>query len=364
MARVLTKCPECGHKISNRFECRNCGLLFNRYFEAQARKREAEKVRAAQRARTILIMNTALSAILVVGLLGGGFYLWSSKETEVPTPPSLSTPAQTSTPASQVATEPTTPRKTEPDSKGGSRPVDIALNAVAVITSPWGQSTGFFIAEDMLLTTKKTVLYDEERLAQETEQLRQDRIWLDEEPGKIEQLKKRYATEPDAEIRADLEQRIANREKRLEKRSQKYQESKELLDELSQNLKTATINIQTNDGRTFHMAYMNTSTTYDLALLNVFSTGITPAKTADRALEEGEQVYTLVINNQAIKSVFKGYSDDGMLLTDVPISQQYLGGPLVDEQGLVFGVSVTPPKGQRKAGLAVPVRTVMQEFGL
>ena len=362
MARVLTKCPECGHKISNRFECRNCGLLFNRYFEAQARKREAEKARAAKRAKNILILNTMISALVVACLLGGGIYLWKSGDKEAPASPSVSTPAQTAAPTRETTVEQSATRRAEQQESG--RPVDIAVNAVAIVQSPWGVSTGFFIAEDRLLTTKKTVSYDEERLARETEELNEARAWIDEQPEKIQRLKERFDSESDPVAKAELEEKIAKREKRLEKRTLEYQESEAVIARLTEDLKNVTIDILTIDGRTFHMAYMDTSATYDLALLTVYNTGIPPVKIADRALEEGEEVYTLGKNKTAIKGVYTGYSEEGLIQSDVPINPGYFGGPLVDEEGMVLGVSVMPPKEQRKTGLAVPIATVRQEFGL
>ena len=363
MARVLTKCPECGQKISNRFECRNCGLLFNRYFEAQARKREAEKARAAKRSRNIFILNATLSAIVVICLLGGGFYLWSSKEEKVETSPSLTaSPQPTATKRETATAEEPAPRRTA--QQESSRPIDFAVNGITVVKSPWGVSTGFFIANDKLLTTKKSVYYNQERLMQETEQLNKDRTWLEEEQEKIQRLRERAETETNPEEKATLEENLAKREQQLEKRTLKYQESEEVVARLTENLENVTIDILTFDGRTFHMAYMDTSATYDLALLTVFDTGIAPVTIADRSLEEGEEVWTLGKNKTAIKGVFTGYSEEGLIRSDVPINPGYFGGPLVDRRGMVFGVSVTPPKELRKTGLAVPIAVVMQEFGL
>lgn len=360
MARVLTKCPECGQKISNRFECRNCGLLFNRYFEAQARKKKAEKERAALRSRNILILNTTISALLVICLIGGGFYLWMSKTEEVAAP---SVPPAARPIASVPETAPEQPAP-ETTPQRPDNPVDIVVNATVVVQSPWGVSTGFFIAEDKLLTTKKTVFYDEQRLAQETEQLQKDRAWLDEEPNKIKRLKERFDTEGDPEKKAELAERIAKREQRLEQRTLKYQESEAVVARLTEDLKTVTIDILTIDGRIFHMAYMDTSATYDLALLTVYSTGIIPVKIADRPLEENETIYTIGKNKTSIKGTFTGYSDEGLLQSDVPIIPAYSGGPLANDKGMVFGVSVMPPKEQRRKGIAVPIATVLQEFGI
>ena len=81
-AKPLTKCPNCSSKITNRFECRNCGLLFDRYFKAEARRKKEEKARAAKKVRTNQILGTiaTLAAIVIIG--GGSYYFFNQQSEE------------------------------------------------------------------------------------------------------------------------------------------------------------------------------------------------------------------------------------------------------------------------------------------
>ncbi|HOO47287.1 MAG TPA: hypothetical protein PLM29_13710, partial [Deltaproteobacteria bacterium] len=36
--KVLDKCPKCSSRITNEIECENCGIIFEKYFQAETRK--------------------------------------------------------------------------------------------------------------------------------------------------------------------------------------------------------------------------------------------------------------------------------------------------------------------------------------
>ena len=85
MARVLKRCPKCSRKITNKIECKNCGLLFERYFKAENLRRAQESARAAKKDRIRRIMNGSLS-LLLIAMLGGGAFYYFSVRTPAPDP--------------------------------------------------------------------------------------------------------------------------------------------------------------------------------------------------------------------------------------------------------------------------------------
>ena len=57
--KVLDQCPKCLSKITNDVECETCGIIFEKYFQTEARKKaEAEQVTGGDQIRESSRYNT------------------------------------------------------------------------------------------------------------------------------------------------------------------------------------------------------------------------------------------------------------------------------------------------------------------
>ena len=365
MAKPLTRCPECSSKITNRFECRNCGLLFNRYFEAQARKRKEEKAKAAQKAKTGRIVNLVLSTVaIVIFCVGGIYYFNSKKQPQVVTAPD--TPTQEKGATNEIvetAQESAQPRTKAPVTKSGNA-ISIAINATAIIQSPWGQGTGFFIKDNKFITNRHAAEYNEERLEKDIQQFNENQKLITEDQIKIDDLKEQSQTITDTQKKSEFEAAIKKRQERLERKIARHQEDDKRITIMREKIKTPDIVILLSDGRKVRMAYMETSSNHNLALLTILSTGIPEVKIADKPLKAGDPVYSLGKNKTSINGSFSGHDGDGYITTDAPVNLIYSGGPLIDEEGMVHAISILPAPDAKGIGRAVPIATVQQEFSL
>ncbi len=365
MAKPLTRCPNCSSKITNRFECRNCGLLFDRYFKAEARKKKAEKERKARQDRTRDILKTTVSTLIILIIMSGGlFYYLKSKRQQSNQQTGLS---YQSAAADSVGSEqqkripPTAPRQTvsQPDNA-----LETIVKATVTIHSPWGVGTGFFIKPDKLITSRHTVEYDERRLKEETDRYNQFKVTIDDNNEKISRMKEQLVSIRDPQEKADYEAAIAVREQNREKWLARLADDESRIRTMSEQMETPDLYVILADGTKVHMAFMNVSNRYDLALLTVFNTEVAPAIIADKPLEEEAATYSVGTNRKSIHGKYTGQNPEGYLTTDAPVNRQYSGGALIDKDGKVQGVSILPDPEQKGVGRAVPMTTVLQEFGL
>lgn len=368
-AKPLTRCPACKSKITNRFECRNCGLLFDRYFKTQARKKAAEQARAERRSRTIRIFNTVLILTVLVALGVSGYYYLGTPKSPGPTvtasPETASQPAPAETAAAAETTSPganRTDAAPAPAAAEEQTSSEIAWQALATIQTPWARGMGFFIAPDKLLTTQATAQYDQRRLQQDLADLEREQTWLEEESAAIEALVQQETELTDELSRTRIRENIEARRQRLENRRNEYLQKRDWVDAIRTQLDNADIVITLADGTETRLAFMEVDPANRLALLTVYNTGVTPIQTAEEPLKEGDTVYTLGPNRTSIKAVFTGYSQQGLLQANAPMAASHAGGPLVDEQGRVHGISILSPQEQRATGLAVPLSAVRQAF--
>ena len=142
MARVLRRCPKCARKITNKIECRSCGLLFERYFKADAQKRAAEKSRDAKKNKFRRIVNSTISLIFIVVIGGAALYFYNTRTPAVPSPGSDKTLKQQSVTSTQTV--------------GGTQDsanVSRAKLATVSISAPGGSGTGFLSPRIFLLPT-------------------------------------------------------------------------------------------------------------------------------------------------------------------------------------------------------------------
>ncbi len=71
--KVLDQCPKCLSKNINEVECENCGIVFEKYFQAEARKKaatEQEMVKATRSGsrRVVILVSLVLVSTFVVAI--------------------------------------------------------------------------------------------------------------------------------------------------------------------------------------------------------------------------------------------------------------------------------------------------------
>ena len=81
--KVLDHCPKCSSKITNEVECETCGIVYKKYFQAEARKKaEAEHVTIEATGpgnrRVVILVSLVLISTFVAGVYFGGRSHFSS----------------------------------------------------------------------------------------------------------------------------------------------------------------------------------------------------------------------------------------------------------------------------------------------
>ena len=171
--KVWDKCPKCSSKLTNKVECGTCGIIFEKYFQAETRKKlQAEKeaeTKSASKKRPFLI----LVGLVLVGAVGACYYFLGRTSN----PPTSNMIAKTATvnedqkTESPVAQSPPIIQSTpvaepESSSKGGGGQNDKwfiqnASAATVTIVAPWGSlGSGFFISENSIITNKHVVEFN------------------------------------------------------------------------------------------------------------------------------------------------------------------------------------------------------------
>ena len=125
------------------------------------------------------------------------------------------------------------------------------------------------------------------------------------------------------------------------------------------------------DGQKMPISNTNFSQTYDLALLTVAganSEGVVLPPPGS-ALREGAQISIIGPKNASIAGTFTGFYRgetiaEFFIQIDKPFNANNSGGPLIDEDGYVRGVSTKTDYNLEGTGLAIPIETVVGEFNL
>ena len=120
----------------------------------------------------------------------------------------------------------------------------------------------------------------EDRLQGEIEQYEELQKTLEEEKDNIQTMKNQVSFITDSQEKTEYEASITQREQRLEEWVEKLAKDEEHITTIQEQIKAPDIYIILADGRKVYMAYMETSSNHDLALLTVFETGVSPILTA------------------------------------------------------------------------------------
>jgi serine protease Do len=380
--KVWDRCPKCSSKLTNKVECRTCGIIFDKYFQAEARKKaqiEEDAAKAAGFRKRTVVLAACLAFVSVFA--AATYFLSRTNFSSVPKQAAKPAVVKEETALQAPAAAPQVVVKNAGNSgksEGGTsdkRFIQNARNATVTVVTPWGKGSGFFIGENAIISNKHVVEFNKENFEEFERKVKQNRKVLDLEVEQINDLKNRMQSMPNGPARSQLAIIIQSKEEDLKKYLPQQQESEKKLAEMEEKKSSSDIKIIMADGKEHSVSSVVTSDTRDLALLKVFTASspqILKRSKDEHRLEQGEVVYTigspLGLANTVTSGVFSGYrknmeKNELLLQTDAAINPGNSGGPLIDNQGNVYGVNTMMIKGAEGLGFAIPIETVFEEFG-
>ena len=357
MARVLRRCPKCSRKITNKIECKNCGLIFDRYFKAEALRRAEEKAQAEKKARVKSIISATLSFILVIGVVVSALYYYTNR------PPGTSTASVSTAP--QPSKQTSAPKDTDPV------PIKRAKKATVSINSPLGNGTGFFIARDLLITNRSIVEQKPDGLDDARKTFATFRDQVATETEKLEQMKLQFQEMADGTTKQELAAIIEDGEQQLARALKQQQQLEDKVLEIEAQRENNEILVVLNDGSQKKIAQTQIGELSNLALLTVTdaNSGYIALPPADSPIAEGSPVFMIGPRNVSVAATFNGMfqgerRNEYFIVTDRPFNTSNSGAPLIDENGFIRGVSIQTGFEAAGSGHAVPIETVRAEFNL
>lgn len=355
------KCPKCGHEQSEAPECSVCGIVVAKFREAQIRSAKAELYgdlpeEPAHRSVPRWMLGAGVAAVLAVL----GLYLIAGPPERTPEP-ALASAQQ---PIKLIDTDEDEPQE---DTRG---PVEYARDATLLIRTSWGMGSGFFASETCDIVTNRHVVEPE------TESLDQAEQWIGQQWDLLNRMKK--------EIEARRVYFLANcadcspgayranvgiYEEQYTAAFEVVSARQEALDDVQfDNSVTAVM----SDGTEYAATITRLSDNADLALLRIDETGCDYLDSGDEGeLAHGERLYTIGspmgLNHSVSSGVFSGMREiDGtrFIQTDAPINSGNSGGPLVNADGLVVGISTLTVLNADGVSFAIPYSVADEELGL
>jgi len=134
--------------------------------------------------------------------------------------------------------------------------------------------------------------------------------------------------------------------------------------------RSSTVTIGLSDGRTFEAKVVGQDQNYDVAALKADATGLKPVEPGDSEnLKVGQLVVALanpygrrpsatsgmITSMMGSRGRFEGMPRGNTIVTDALVNPGYSGGPLIDVQGKMIGMSSAYMQNR---GLAIPVNTI------
>jgi serine protease Do len=375
--KVLDQCPKCSSKVTNQVECGTCGIVFEKYFQAEARKKAMAELGATQAAgagnRSVVIL---VSLVLVSALAVAAFFGLRSHFS----------PDRAGAVLPEIAGQDLDGRKPSAQSvfvaNGGTLDkgavdqdfIQRAVNATVSVRTPWGGlGSGFFIGEHAVVTNKHVVAFDDGSYEEIKARVERNRKIIDLEAEKINDLKNRMAQLPPGPSRSQLELIIQSREGDLNKYLALQRSDEEKLSKIKQERDSSNIRIVMWDSKEYPVSSIITSPAHDLALLKVYSVSGQALKRSEKGqdLEPGQVVYAIGspmgLSNTVTSGIFSAYrkkvdSDEKYIQIDAAINPGNSGGPLIDNQGNVLGINTMILNNTQGIGFAIPIEVVFEDF--
>ena len=374
---VLDQCPKCSSKITNEVECETCGIVFKKYFQAEARKKaEAEQVTiettGSGNRRVVLLVSLILISTFVAGVYFGGRSHFSYEPTK--DNPPVNAPKNQNAKEKSFRSLPVIITKTSDKKLSDVELIQRAVSATVSVRTPWGSiGSGFFIGEHAIITNKHVVMFDGAYLETLKNRVERNRKIIDLEIEKINEWKRRLLQMPAGPNRSQLELIIQGKEGEVNKALLNQRNEEEKLAKLMDQKYSQDVKIVTADNKEYSVDSIITSATHDLALLRVYSISgrILERNTKEQRLEQGQVVYTIGspmgLSNTVTSGIFSAYrkkvnSDEIYLQIDAAINPGNSGGPLIDKNGNVLGVNTMVLTQAEGIGFAIPIEVVFEEF--
>ncbi len=373
--KVWDRCPKCSSKLTNKVECRSCGIIFEKYFQAEARKKALAEQRipeaAGSRQRTVYIL-VCLTLILISST---AFYYFGREHSRVGIKPGATVKRTLASPPVAV------PNRSASTAISGIKVQDssdrrfirTASNATVLVKTPWGLGSGFFVGEHSVVTNRHVVEFNKDDFEAFKKKVEREQNLLDLEAEYIKGLKERMNQMPDGPARKQLAIVIQVREENLLKWEPQHRKNMKELRDLTEKMNSDDVTIVMADGTEHSVSTVLTSDSHDLALLKVYSVAapILKPRMDGEVPEQGETVYTigspLGLRDTVTSGIFSGYRTDERkneiyLQTDAAINPGNSGGPLIDSHGNVLGVNTMILKNAEGIGFAIPIELVFSEF--
>jgi S1-C subfamily serine protease len=367
-------CPKCTHPITNPIECESCGIVFKKFLQAEARKKEETPpvitISAPSGNRKAIAL---LSLLLVVAIAAAVFFARRSYSP----PASLE-----NTPEIIVENGNGTPLKSEPipmeNLQDTSQPkpgrLQLALKSTVSVRTPWGAiGSGFFVGENSVITNKHVITFDDKTYENFKSIVERNRELIELETAKINDYRNKIQKLPSGPNKSQWEIVLKNREKSLEIALESHRKNEEKLRELRDKKNSRAVKIVTSDNSEYPVDGIIESPSHDLALLKVYSVSgvVLKPDPSPQRLTQGQVVYTIGspmgLTNTMTSGIFSAYRkmvETGQIYLqfDAAINPGNSGGPLIDNRGNVLGVNTMIMNRTEGIGFAIPFDVVQEDF--
>jgi S1-C subfamily serine protease len=380
-------CPKCAHEQTNPLECESCGLIFQKYAQAQERIKQlkAAQPETAEKKRSSLPALIASALALVVVTAATTFYLIK----DPPQQPVASPAPATMTAIEQPApSQPTIPAVPEPQVmpptveqaqpailQAIGRPIEHAKDGTVAIETPWGKGSGFFITDTTVVTNKHVIQPTQEQVKEIRHKIETGRRLINLEMEKLASYRQKLGRINDGPSRLQLLIVIQEMERQLAEVLPKQQEAETRLRMMEGRTSISDIKVFLADGSEYTASSTQLSPTRDLALIALYTSKAVVLRPAPKnsVLNQGDKVFTIGnpvgLRNTVTAGIFSGYrqhqeTGEVMLQTDAAINPGNSGGPLIDEGGRVHGINTMILKNTQGIGFAIPIQDVFKEFSI
>lgn len=368
------QCPKCGHQQAGTVECEACGIYFEKYEQAQNRKRTASVSPTHKKNQSS--PNKALIYVAGLVVIGVGYFLFAGGQSPEP---------------ELASSEPVAPVTEKAGSSGiaakllKSHPpgnaIEAARNATVFIQTTWGsQGSGFIISEDCrVITNKHVVELDAEQLRAAVyndpklqSKVQQAAFALRREINRLQVHRRElYAIEASQDEIDEVEAEIDKLQSELRNLGENVTTAiDEEIDTQVWLTDGNAIMVSLIDGTEFQVHEVIKSEQHDLAKFKLPAEACPYLQAAQTEnLNQGDRLYTIGspagLTYTVTSGIFSGYRDiEGLkhLQTDAPINPGNSGGPLIQEDGRVIGVNTSVLRGTQGIGFAIPIEVVTSQF--
>lgn len=361
---VLRTCPKCSAVVRNQTECRKCGLLFEKYFQAEKKRSAEEQQRLSRSARRrYLLKLSGLFIGVLLFLSVSVFALIAYHE------PIITGSIRAAHGVHGWLTQGEEERFHNPSDKSF---IDHARQATVSIRTPLGSGSGFFVSPTHVVTNKHVVDINFDFFYSFKHRVEKVQKILELEAEKIKEMRKKWRQMKKGPTRTKLKLELEQREENYQRALENQRKNEDRLSDLEAKIDSPVISVILYDGTEYQATYIEKSPEHDLALIHLFgidNTYLEPAPESE-SLQQGDTVYTVGspagLRNTVTAGIFSGYrwqsSNMYYLQTDAPINPGNSGGPLIDRFGQVLGVNTWRIRHSDGLGFSIPVGLVFDDF--